>query len=73
MLYFGLRVIVIASDVRDSRYRGQSLRAAHGPAERAALSTSSACTRHQAPAVPASHNRTTRRRYATAATNFVRS
>lgn len=59
----GSRVVVVVFRVRHGRYGGYALRAAHGPAERAALCARR--TRHRppaAPAAPASHNRAPRRR-----------
>lgn len=61
---FRLRMVVIVSRVGDSRHGRQPLRAAHGPAERAALRahTYSSHSPHQPPAAPTSHNHAQRRR-----------
>lgn len=55
-----LRVVVVMFRMRDRRDRGQPLRAAHGPAERAALSARAAGQTHRQQA-PTSHRPERRR------------
>lgn len=56
-----LCVVVVMSRMGDGSHGRQPLRAAHGPAERAALRSHSTHA-HQPPAAPASHHRPPRRR-----------